>query len=724
MSIKKIFNPSLFLKRNDLQAAIAVISLVCIVIILLVPLSSFVLDLLIVINIAISLYLIVRTFFVKGFLFYKSFPQLLLFATFFRLALNIASTKLILLHGDKGMHVAGDVIRSFGQIVVQGNFIVGAIVFSIVTLVNYFVIAKGSARVAEVSARFNLDSLPGKQLAIDAELRTGMITKEQASAKRDSLSQESQFFGSMDGAMKFVQGDAIIGIVITCINVIGGIALGLERGISFEDAINTFGVLTIGDGLVNIFPALLISVCAGIVVTQVIDSANRNTAYIPNEESLKIIYVTALAMLLFAVLPGMPYVPFLLVAVALFVLIYYYKRKASHESIYIRNNENLDFKENIQGSNVAVLDYSESVIHGISETIIISVDSNDGMAYLSELEKDLILTRAITEYQKRYQGRFGIAAPHISFQKNIQLQSGEFSISIRENILHQEIINYNSTFLPLSDSMFYAFGLQKQSSSYEPNSGLSGGWVLQDAALISSLKHLGIKIRLPYQFVIEQAYSSYFNSIDNYFGLCETELWLKQTKEKYPVLVSTAISTDMLSIYELSQLLKWLLKEKISIADSKMILQGVIEYYSRGEVPEQKNILLDDLHSYLRLVLKNQLHISLRSVDGEIRILNLSNSIQKEFVSLSHEWDGERYFVPVDKELDERLQSKLDSLFTVMIERGFSPLSIQTSDQSRKVMQEYLHSKIKYSNLVRVISDEESKNIVNAIPLGIFEFGR
>ncbi|MCA9582663.1 MAG: FHIPEP family type III secretion protein, partial [Myxococcales bacterium] len=232
---------------------------------MIVPLPTFLLDVLLASNISIAVLMMLVSLYLRDGLAFTAFPTVLLVTTLYRLALNVSSTRLILLQAD-----AGDVIRSFGHFVVRGNYVVGAVVFLILTLIQFVVIAKGSERVAEVGARFTLDAMPGKQMSIDAELRSGAISQEVAQARRRFLQRESEFFGSMDGAMKFVKGDAIAGIVITIINIFGGLGVGIGmRGMGAVESLETYGLLTIGDGLVSQIPALLISTAAGLVVTRV-----------------------------------------------------------------------------------------------------------------------------------------------------------------------------------------------------------------------------------------------------------------------------------------------------------------------------------------------------------------------------------------------------------------------------------------------------------------------
>ena len=284
---------------------------------MIVPLPTPVLDVLLASNIAASIVLLLVAVHVPDALSFASFPTLLLVTTLFRLALNVSSTRLVLLQAD-----AGRVIRAFGEFVVQGDYAVGAIVFVVLTLIQYVVIARGSERVAEVGARFTLDALPGKQMAIDAELRAGAIGQDEARRRRRHLARESQFYGAMDGAMKFVKGDAIAGMVIVAVNLVGGAAIGvLARGLSLSDALATYGLLSIGDGLVTQIPSILVSTAAGLVVTRV--ASEEEGASLGSEVGRQILAqpralaIAALLLLALAVVPGLPTLPFLLLAVVL-----------------------------------------------------------------------------------------------------------------------------------------------------------------------------------------------------------------------------------------------------------------------------------------------------------------------------------------------------------------------------------------------------------------------
>ena len=296
-------------------ADLILVSLVAVMIgLMIVPLPTFLLDIFLTINITVAVTILMVSIYISSPTQIASFPTLLLITTLYRLSLDISATRLILLKAD-----AGEVIRSFGMFVVSGNFVVGAVIFLIITLVQFIVITKGAERVAEVSARFTLDAMPGKQMSIDADLRAGIIDFHQARARREALSRESQFYGAMDGAMKFVKGDAIAGIVITLINIVGGLIIGVAMNdMSVVDAVQTYSILTIGNGLVSQIPALLISISAGMVVTRVASEAkDSNLGKDVAGQILgqpKAIAVASGLLTIMALIPGLPKIPFFLLA--------------------------------------------------------------------------------------------------------------------------------------------------------------------------------------------------------------------------------------------------------------------------------------------------------------------------------------------------------------------------------------------------------------------------
>src|SRR6195952_4503477 len=300
-----------FLKRGDIALAVGVLA---ILVVLILPLPPILLDLALAISITLSVLILMTSLFIHAPLEFSAFPTILLISTMLRLSLNMASTRLILAHGHEGTAAAGHVIEAFGNFVMSGNFVIGIIVFTILVIVNFVVITKGSGRIAEVAARFHLDSMPGKQMAIDADLSAGLIDEKVAKARRKELEDESGFFGAMGGASKFVRGDAVAGLLIVFINVIGGMIIGIaQQGLSFSEAARSYTLLTVGDGLVTQIPALIVSTAAGLLVSKAGISGAADKALLAQLSGYpKALGLSGAVMMVMALLPGIPLIPFML----------------------------------------------------------------------------------------------------------------------------------------------------------------------------------------------------------------------------------------------------------------------------------------------------------------------------------------------------------------------------------------------------------------------------
>src|SRR5436309_7500907 len=315
-----------FMKRGDIALAVGVLT---ILLVLILPLPPMLLDFALAISIIFSVLILMTALFTQAPLEFSSFPTVLLIATMLRLALNLASTKLILAHGHEGTGAAGHVIEAFGNFVMSGNFVIGIIVFTILVIVNFIVITKGSGRIAEVAARFNLDAMPGKQMAIDADLSAGLIDEKDARARRKNLEDESAFFGAMDGASKFVRGDAIAGLLVVFINVIGGMIIGIaQQGLSFSEAARTYTLLTVGDGLVTQVPALIVSMAAGLLVSKAGVGGGVDKALLKQLSGYpKALGMSAAVMIVMSLLPGIPMLPFMALGAGAGMLAYVIEKR-------------------------------------------------------------------------------------------------------------------------------------------------------------------------------------------------------------------------------------------------------------------------------------------------------------------------------------------------------------------------------------------------------------
>lgn len=327
-------------KANKYTDAILIVLIITILASLVLPVPPLLLDILLTTSITFSMLILMVTVYIGNPLQLSSFPSLLLLATLFRLSLNVASTRRILLHGHEGPDAAGHVIQAFGQFVVGGNYVVGIIVFVVLVVINYIVITKGTERISEVAARFTLDAMPGKQMSIDADLNSGLIDEKEAQRRRQEIQREADFYGAMDGATKFIRGDAVAGIIITLINIIGGIIIGMvQRGMDFQSALSNFTILTIGDGLVSQIPALITSTAAGLMVTRAaseMDLGKEITSQLTGYP--KALFMASGAIFLMGIVPGMPSIPFLILSSILLSIGYFM-------SISIKEKEKIEKEE-------------------------------------------------------------------------------------------------------------------------------------------------------------------------------------------------------------------------------------------------------------------------------------------------------------------------------------------------------------------------------------------
>jgi flagellar biosynthesis protein FlhA len=413
-----------FSNNTDVIMGIAAMAILMVMII---PIPAMLLDLFLTFNITFALLILLVGLYVLRPLDFSSFPSVLLLATLFRLSLNIASTRLILLHGNEGIHAAGSVIKAFGSFVVGGNYVVGLIVFIILVVVNFVVITKGAGRIAEVAARFTLDAMPGKQMSIDADLNAGLIDEDEARTRRQLISRESEYYGAMDGANKFVRGDAIAGIVITLINIAAGFTIGVfQNGMSFAEAAQNYTLLTIGDGLVSQVPALIISTGAGIVVSRA--GADTNLGKEIGSQLLlnpRTMGVAAAILFAFGLIPGLPTIPFFMLGmvsalVAYLVIQTEKQRKQEADLVHAQPEEEADAQPQDTFQPLPPLD-------------ILGLEIGYGLIPLVDVQQDGELLDRIKSIRQQIAHDIGIIVPSIHIQDNMQLKPGEYRILLKGN---------------------------------------------------------------------------------------------------------------------------------------------------------------------------------------------------------------------------------------------------------------------------------------------------
>jgi flagellar biosynthesis protein FlhA len=444
-----------FAKNSDIILAFSLIFMLGL---MLIPLPAFFLDFFLALNITISILVLIVSLYIKSPLDISVFPGLLLVVTLFRLSLNISSTRLILIDG-----YAGKVIESFGQFVVSGNYIVGFIIFIILIIIQFIVIIKGSGRISEVSARFTLDAMPGKQMAIDADLNTGVITEEVAIERRDKISREAEFYGAMDGASKFVKGDAVAGLLINAINILGGFIIGVaQRGLAFDDALTTYTILTIGDGLVSQIPALIISTAAGLVVT-------RSAAGSPLDTQMKtqllgnkrVLATVAAVIILFGFVPGMPTIPFMLLGTILGVTSYFKNKSMKEESEEVIETEEVE------------AEVHEETFEKYLQVDPIEVEIGYGLISLVDEDKGGDLFNKISSTRKFIAMEYGVLIPPVRVRDNLQLEPNEYIIKIKGNVVaNYEVFTDRYLAMNAGDVQDSVQGIP----TTDPAFGLDGYW--------------------------------------------------------------------------------------------------------------------------------------------------------------------------------------------------------------------------------------------------------
>ena len=552
-------------KSSDIYVALGLIGILSLMII---PLPAFVLDVFLAANITIALSILLICLYTVQPLDFSVFPSVLLVTTLFRLALNIASTRLILLHGSEGADSAGAVIKAFGQFVVGGNYIVGAVLFLILVVINFVVITKGAGRVAEVAARFTLDAMPGKQMAIDADLSAGLLTDKEAKNRRMKVSREADFYGSMDGASKFVRGDAVAGIIIVMINIFGGLIIGVwQQGMPFMNALSNYTLLTIGEGLVAQIPALIISTAAGILVTR---SADENsfgqelTGQFLNYP--KAFFVSSGVMFLFALIPGLPHFAFLLLAGVTFLVGKMAREKAEvvEETALAEITAGEESIE--QASNIRPLD-------------VLELEVGYGLVPMVDAAQSGELLERIRSIRRQTAQKMGFVVPPIHIHDNLQLKPYEYNLLVRgARVGGSELIGQ---FLAMdSGSVTTKF---EGNITREPVFGLPAVWIRsEDRDQAQICGYTVVDSTTVVATHVSEIVKRYSHEL---IGRQEMQQLLDNVAATAPKVVDELIP-NLLNLGAVLRVVKNLLKESVSIRDMRTILESLADYASLTKDPD------------------------------------------------------------------------------------------------------------------------------------------
>ena len=617
-----------------------------IIMVLIVPLPPLLLDLLLAISIVFSVLILMTALFIQTPLEFSSFPTVLLIAAMLRLALNLATTRLILSEGHNGTDAAGHVIEAFGEFITRGNFVIGVVVFAILVIVNFIVITKGSGRIAEVAARFNLDAMPGKQMAIDADLSAGLIDEATARKRRETLEGESAFFGNMDGASKFVRGDAIAGLLITFINIIAGLIIGMmQQGLSFEEAGHNYTLLTIGDGLVSQIPALIVSTAAGLLVSKagVIGSADRAlvaqfTGY-PKALGMSAAVIGALALL-----PGMPIIPFLALAGGVGWLAFKSGKKKSLASD----------KAIIEGAMADAQQLKPAEEAPITDSLKIDeLKLELGYGLLSLVKEDDTGTDRLTEQIKALRRQLatelGFIMPPVRILDNMQLEPNDYKVKIKEVDSGRGQIFAHQ--LMVMDPMGREINLPGVHTT-EPTFGLPATWI--EPALRDEAELRGYSIIDPSTVISTHLTEVLKANVSDLLSYANVQSLLSGLPKDQQKLVEDIVPSQI-SVSGVQRVLQTLLTERISIRDLPTILEGIAEIAGPGRTAQS-------IAEHVRSRLARQLCAANLGPDGNLPLLTLSPQWERDFAEAMIGDGNDRHLAMAPSRLQQ---------FIIGVQQGF-----------------------------------------------------
>lgn len=573
---------------------------------MIIPLSPMLLDLFLVVNIALSVMILVLTLFTHSVLEFTSFPTMLLITTMIRLALNISSTRLILTEGN-----AGQVIETFASVATGNNYVVGAIIFIIIVVVQMLVVTSGSSRVAEVSARFTLDAMPGKQMAIDADLNAGLITEDEAKQKRNDLQRESNFYGAMDGASKFVKGDAIASIVITLINLIGGIIIhSLQGSYTAMEAIEHFGKLSIGDGLVSQIPALMISVASGILVTRTANEKGLGETVISELfNTAQVLYIVATIMTIFALVPGFPTFVFLFIGI-LFGTAGYLAQQNEKDKEVAEAKRRIEQAEQMSVPAEAPEDSVSSF-----QVDAIAIEIGYGLISLADEEKESNLTNQIATIRNQTSYEKGIILPPVRIRDNLQLNANAYSIKIKGNEVANGMLYTDKYMVVEPGGIFEIEGIPTK----EPAFGMDALWI--DEKNREKAELYDYTVVDPLTVLITHLKEIINQNAHELLGRQEVKNLLEGIKDKYNVVIDELIP-DILRLGEVQKVLQNLLKENIPINDLVTILETLADY---GNITKDTETLTE----YVRQELKRTIVKNYLDMEGKLTVVTVSPNLDE-----------------------------------------------------------------------------------------------
>jgi len=599
------FDYEKFTKQGDILLAGGV---VVILFVMLVPIPPFFIDLMLTLSISVSLVVLVTTMFMTSPLEFSIYPSLLLVTTLLRLSMNVASTRLILLHGEDGTAAAGKVIEAFGQFVVGGNYFVGIVIFLILFSLNKKVIVQGTTRIAEVAARFTLDAMPGKQMAIEADLNAGLIDEAEATSRRDTIRKEADFYGAMDGAGKFVQGDVTATILITAINIVGGFCIGIiQKGMDWADAAQTYTILTIGDGLVSIIPSIIISTSAGIIVSRAASEAKMGEEFIAqltyHPRALRLV---SGIMVIFAIVPGMPTLPFL----ALSALIYGVS-VASAKQRALLGGEDAKGKDKSKKSELE----TPEEVQALLPLDLLELEVGYGLIPLVDEEQSGNLLARIRSIRRQFALDMGLVIPSLHLRDNLQLKPGQYTVLIKGNeVASAEILIDHYLAMDPGDAKHRIGGVETR----EPAFNLPALWIPEAQKEEAMLA--GYTVVDPATVIATHLTEVFRRHLHEFLGRQEAQNLLDNLAKRAPKAVEDLVP-GVMGLGSVQKVLQNLVKENVSIRDLLTIVETLSDYGHSIKDPDQ-------LTEYVRSRMGRTIVKPYLSPGGSLPIFNLSPKVE------------------------------------------------------------------------------------------------
>ncbi|MBB1384211.1 MULTISPECIES: flagellar biosynthesis protein FlhA [unclassified Pseudoalteromonas] len=663
------------------------------------PLPPFLLDILFSFNIALALVVLLVTVYTMKPVEFGMFPAVLLIATIMRLALNVASTRVVLLEGHNGGDAAGKVIEAFGSVVIGGNYAVGLVVFLILIIINFVVITKGAGRISEVSARFTLDAMPGKQMAIDADLNAGFISAEQARDRREEVTREADFYGSMDGASKFVKGDAIAGIIILIINIVGGLFVGMiQHNLSFSNAMEVYTLLTIGDGLVAQLPSLLLSIGTAIVVTRQNESLNMGDQFkkqLGNEKSL---FIASGILIIMGLVPGMPHFAFLSLGALLGYLAYYTQQSKLKAAAAIEE----EAVNGAAGTGIAnKQEQKELGWDDVQQVDVIGLEVGYRLIPLVDQSQGGELLNRIKGVRKKLSQELGFLVPPVHIRDNLELDPNAYRITLMGVSTGEGELKHGDE---LAINPGQVFGPIKGVETKDPAFGLDAVWIKPDQK--DEAQSLGYTVVDSATVVATHISQLLTNSAALLLGHEEVQNLLDMLGKSHPRLVEGLVP-DVLPLTVIVKVLQNLLNEGVAIRDMRSIVQTLVEYGPRSQDP-------DVLTAAVRISLRRLIVQDAVGMSSEIPVITLAPELEQMLhQSLQNAGDEG---AGIEPGLAERLQISLNEAHQNQ-EMAGEPSILLTSGMLRTVLSRFVKYTIPGLRVMsyQEVPDERQIKIVSSV---------